>query len=394
MKRILALAIMMAPILMLSAQDDDMYFVPKKQKKTETIVVKVPARTLSSEDSNIGSGEESEPDADFHTGKLRDVDEYNRRGSSQQSQMVARMVNDTLYITTEDGDEVAYADEKSQKAPSRYYEESYYDDDYYYATRLSRYHGIRFMDPFLWDIRFGWYDPWYDPWYGYYAPYFHYGYVSWYSWGWGWSCRPGWDLCWGHHGYYRDHLTHHHTYGNVNNRRGFSHSVADRLGSGRVGRNSFSSAGNTNPRIGSTNSRTGNRRGVTGRDTRVGTTDSDRSFNRSGNNVGRGGQPERGNRVVGNTNSTIQRGVDSGRGNNGRTPVVTERGNSSRGSSSRSADVGSSSSRGSSSRGGSFEGSSRGGGFGGSSTGSSRGGGFNGGSRGGGFSGGSRGGRR
>lgn len=373
MKRILAIAIMVAPSVTLFAQDDDdMYFVPKKNKKAEVVVVETPQDVNHDSTPSNGRPYNKVEETDFHTGNLRDVDEYNRRGTSApQSQMVARMVNDTLYITTEDGSEVAYTDAK-QQAPSTYYEDGYYDDDYYYASRLYRYHGVRFMDPYLWDIRFGWYDPWYDPWYGYYAPYFHYGYASWYSWGWGWSCRPGWDMCWGHHGYYRDHLPHRPTLHNNYGRRPHTHSIANRAGvSGRVGRGAFS-----NPSSNSTASR-GFGTAPSRRSDR--STNTFAAPNRDGYNFGRPGRstsntPTIGRSVISRENNTVRTAPDrSVNSNNSRRSEVPQRSSVER-NTSRGQDSGSrggfdgSSSRGSGSFGGggsrggsSFGGGSRGG---------------------------------
>ena len=141
------------------AQNDDMYFVSSKKKsanKEKTVESKNSARRSASPWADV-------EDADYHTGKLRDVDEYNRRGNRQ---VIARLDGDTLYVDSPDSLE--------QKEYLVRYEENYavddpYIDDYYYSARLSRYHGFYHFDPFMWDICYGWYDPWYDPWYGWYG---------------------------------------------------------------------------------------------------------------------------------------------------------------------------------------------------------------------------------
>lgn len=176
--------------LVLNAQtvDDDMYFVPSKKKATETKTTvsqtsqPTMRQTLRVPVSHVDTV------ADYHTGALRDVDDYNRRGTK----MSARLEGDTLYLDTiAERRAPAYRDYDDEG----YYDDyGYYDDDYIYSSRLMRYRGYHFYDPFMWDFCYGWYDPWYDPWYGWYGPYYRHGFYSWYDWGWGWHHRPGWDL--------------------------------------------------------------------------------------------------------------------------------------------------------------------------------------------------------
>ena len=180
--------------------DDDMYFVSSK-KKAAKAVVKVP-RTYSTSSSH-SAWDNSDSDADYHTGQLRDVDEYNRRGrGADSSQVVARLVNDTLYVYSNDstGQQVrSYGNEYD--SANRYYDE----DEYIYAVRLGRYHSVHIIDPWYWDYTYGWYDPWYDPWYGWYAPYYRPGFY------WGWYHRPGWSFSWGYGPYYPHyHYPHYH----------------------------------------------------------------------------------------------------------------------------------------------------------------------------------------
>lgn len=190
----LMLALVLMPMA-IHAQTDDMYFVPSKAKKAEEKVEKKVVERV------VDPAPETEAEeADYHSGSLRDVDEYNRRGSRQ---VLARLDGDTLYVQQADTlpDKeylVRYQDED-------YYADSEFRDDYYYAMRLHRYHGFYYRDPFLWDVCFGWYDPWYDPWYGWYGPYYRFGWCAWDSWGWGWGYHyPGWCHGWGpgwHHGW-------------------------------------------------------------------------------------------------------------------------------------------------------------------------------------------------
>lgn len=222
MKRnmILLLALSVLPYAaMAQGTDDDMYFVPGKKKVQVEKAVTLPATDASRQRPVVVT--EADPNADYHTGQLRDVDEYNRRGAGRDG-VSTRLVGDTLYVTSTDstGSQVVsrYApgermDDAYGVAPGDDYryrdsDDGYYDDDYYYTARLYRFRGLAWRDPFLWDISFGWYDPWYDPWYGWCMPYYRYGYCGWYDWGWGWHHHPGWDCGWGPHGFYRDHLPH------------------------------------------------------------------------------------------------------------------------------------------------------------------------------------------
>lgn len=367
MKRnlILLLALSVLPgTLWAQSADDDMYFVPGKTKAKTEKTTKPSRPVVTSQSTEV---DDADANADYHTGQLRDIDEYNRRGAGQDG-VTARLVGDTLYVTSTDstGSQVAtrYApgqqiDEAFGVDPEpdgRYRDggDGYYDDDYYYTSRLYRFRGYAFRDPFMWDICYGWYDPWYDPWYGWCMPYYHYGYYSLFDWGWGWHHHPGWDCGWGYHAYYRDFIPH-------------RPSLAYRNHGERGGRymTSGTGAGTRAGRVGNT------RMGSTTRYNDVAGTRAQRST-ADGRTYGtRGGSTYGGTRAgrTGTLTRDYQRGGTES----------TSRGSS---SSSRSYQ-GTSTSRGSSMSSG-----TRGGGFGGGFGG----GGFSGGSRGGGFGGGSRGG--
>ena len=164
------------------AQDDDMYFMSSKKKAQKT----APARVSS---ATVYNDADDEADADYHIGQLRDVDEYNRRGSVQADDAPSiRLEGDTLYVDSKQSakhDAITYNEGYSDG-----YYDGLYDGDFTYTARLARYRGFRLYDPFIWDITFGWYDPWYDPWYGWYRPYYGYS-----SWGWGWH-NYGWYGGW------------------------------------------------------------------------------------------------------------------------------------------------------------------------------------------------------
>lgn len=375
---ILLLALSVLPsTLWAQSADDDMYYVPGKAKaKTEKVVG--PTRTTVV----VGErADEANARADYHTGQLRDVDEYNRRGVAQEG-VTTRLVGDTLYVTTVDSTGAQVA---TRYAPGQPMDEAFgvdpepegryrdgdvgfYDDDYYYTSRLYRFRGYALRDPFVWDICYGWYDPWYDPWYGWYMPYYHYGYYSWFDWGWGWHHHPGWDCCWGPHGYYRDYMPHRPT-------------LAYRNHGERGGRYMTSGAGTRAGRVGTTRMGGSTRYdGVAGTRSGRGTLDGRSYGTRGGNSYG-----TRGEGTYGTRGGSTYGGTRSGR-------TVTrdyQRGgqseSSGRSSSSSRSYQGTSSSRGSSmssgTRGGGFGGGMSSGGFGGGSRG---GGGFGGGSRGGG----------
>ena len=203
--------------------DDDMYFVSSKKKATKTTSKSAYQNVVPQKVSDqkvVRPAEDRKADVDFHTGELRDVDDYNRRGNN--TQVVARLVNDTLYVTSLDStnQEQTYVYGKEKDEKGRYNnDENYYEDDYTYTSRLGRYHCVHFIDPWYWDYCYGWYDPWYDPWYGWYAPYYRYGYYSWCDWGWHYRTSWGWyhshpyGYGWSypgyyHHGYYRPVYAH------------------------------------------------------------------------------------------------------------------------------------------------------------------------------------------
>lgn len=227
-------------VLFAQNEDDDMYFVPgKKEAKSEKAKTSKKTITLVQNDSDVYVDEEpeNEPETEFYTGKLRDVDEYNRR-NTVGSQLKAHVVNDTLYIITEPENEESLLANGERHGYNS--DDCYYDDDFYYSSRLIRYHGRHFYDPFMWDYCYGWYDPWYDPWYGFYGPYYRYGYYSWYDWGWGWHHRPGWVWGWGWGApIYHPHYPPHHGH-----KPGLGHGVGThRFGTGR---NDFVNRGNSN----------------------------------------------------------------------------------------------------------------------------------------------------
>lgn len=172
------------PLNLTAQDDDDMYFVPKKSSKT--------MRTVVTYDEDDFSDQPSNPD--YHIGRLRDADEYNRHGHNSAGDKVYGEIyagNDTLYITEQDLRD-SMRDE-------------YANEDYGCTCRLVRFGG-GLRNPYYWDYYYNWaydpffYDPFfYDPWYygpcyyGWYGPY----YGPWYRRGW-----YGWNSCYGWIGYH------------------------------------------------------------------------------------------------------------------------------------------------------------------------------------------------
>ncbi len=179
MKKILTLLI--CTVFMATAtwaQDDDVYFVPTKKADKKGYGNSaprseyVPLPVVPADEENWAAGRGNNG---------RDVDEYNRRG------------------TTVDTVSTAVADEEV---------------DGYYTSRLVRFHsptvGIYVSSPYYGLLTdYYWYDPWYSPWAYDFYPY------SWYGWGWrpyyygsyryGWHHNYWWDCAWGwgwhhHHG--------------------------------------------------------------------------------------------------------------------------------------------------------------------------------------------------
>lgn len=142
--------------LTMAAQDDDLYFVPKKQVNSST--------------SSMTKSTDRQNDA-YYVGSSRDIDEYNRHGEYRHYQNVG---TDSL------GDDVIEFDAVAGTYPSDDNQSSaegrYSDDDYVNTRSMSRFDGY---------VGLGYY-PWYtcDPWYydsWYYDPWF-YGYRPWYGW--------------------------------------------------------------------------------------------------------------------------------------------------------------------------------------------------------------------
>ena len=240
MKKLVLLSFLLATLpqwIMGQNIGDDLYFVPKKEKKEKVTKVVKPVvketMTVITTDGEILHIPADEVVATVSNGKLktvavnktpevvydasgveRNVDEYNRRYSSN---------TEDIYVVETDDDESEW---KSGLDDSQ--------EDYVYTTRLIRFRSPRVAvpvsSPLYWDVVYLWspldwnvyvggyysyvsptwinfYDPWYyDPW--------HYDSWHW-NYGWSWHSSWGWHDPWYHHhhypywGYYPPHRPHH-----------------------------------------------------------------------------------------------------------------------------------------------------------------------------------------
>lgn len=193
---LLITALIGAMPLTMAAQDDDLYFVPKKQAKQA--------------DENSASCSTGNTPT-YYCGTDRDVDEYNRHGklrSYYQKIGTDSLGNDIIEFHSSDTDgATTYADSTISIYPGS---ERYYDnDDYAFCRRMSRfddfygwypsyYYGY-WNQPY-WRSLYGWYDPWYAGWYGmgWYSPWY---YDSFYAWGYPYYGWRGWPSAGIHYRY-------------------------------------------------------------------------------------------------------------------------------------------------------------------------------------------------
>ena len=182
----------MLPLTMV-AQDDDLYFVPKK-KSVERVT------------DNYGM-----PTDVYYSGSDRSIDEYNRRLKSRVEVIGGdSTLCDTISFSAEKGvypnDSISDEDFKLTKKMSRFDDYRISDNEAFWAgyaagrydwawhspwyyTRYGWYDPWyytrwRWHDPWYYDWYYGWYDPWYDPWYygyGWYSGWYAPRYYGWYS---------------------------------------------------------------------------------------------------------------------------------------------------------------------------------------------------------------------
>jgi hypothetical protein len=224
MKKIVLASLILACLPYLSwaqSSDDDLYFIPKKKTENRVTTTQTVDQVIPKNNNKNYSSNNAPVVVRDASGRVRDVDEYNRRYSSKDNNFV--MDNDTLYI-----EEKPYG-ERGEWVNG--FEGS--QDDYEYAMRIVRFrnpfYAIPISSPLYWDVvytlnswdwnvyddgfyayafptfsnrlwwdwrwnypyggglgmSYNWYSPWYNNWY----------YPSWnYGWNYGWGY--GWDYGW------------------------------------------------------------------------------------------------------------------------------------------------------------------------------------------------------
>lgn len=176
--------------LSLMAQDDDLYFVPKKKVVS----------TVESVTDRYGM-----PKDTYYEGSSRSIDEYNRHAAKSTYEVIDGDSTKVDIIDFSEGrgvypDSLQSEDFKLTRKMLRF-------DDYdiranqafWDGYRAGRYDGY-WHSPWYYDTWYGWYDPWFDPWYYRYDWGYPYrGYYSFY--GWGWPYYRGY-YTWGYPYYY------------------------------------------------------------------------------------------------------------------------------------------------------------------------------------------------
>ena len=231
------------PWLVMAQSGDDLYFVPKKKAEVEKKEAAVPVKKAEPVGVRTSSVASTVTPATAvvvrdASGKVRDVDEYNRRYTSRDNTF--SLENDTLYIEEKpvgergewvDGFEGSRSDYEYAMRIVRFRSPAYaipissplYFDVVYgalpswdwnvYDDGLYAYVFPTYTNPLWWNWRWnwgvagprwgwswGWYSPWYAGWYSsyWYSSYWYGGYWGgWYGgwphhhWGWGGWHRPG-----------------------------------------------------------------------------------------------------------------------------------------------------------------------------------------------------------
>ena len=190
------LAVLMAAAMPLTsmAQDDDLYFNPKKEAQE-----KAEKRARLQQQYAAQRARRDSIYSLYWSGSGRDVDEYNRGG---------RIFSHFEHVGTDSlGNDIIQFHVGKGVRPDSIYDDAYFaqkyinqDEDFDYTRRMSRwdgyydpwFYGYYGYGPYYWRSRMwgwhnpwrygyyaGWYDPWFDPWYD---PWY-YGYAGWYG-GW------------------------------------------------------------------------------------------------------------------------------------------------------------------------------------------------------------------
>ena len=165
MKKLLLISLLIGALpLGMAAQDDDLYFVPKK-KSVEKV-----ADDAWSSNRHV-----------YYSGSNRSVDEYNRRGSYYETINGDSTMTDVINFSAEKGvypDSLTAEDFKLTRKMNRFEDYELKEDSAYWAGYQDGRYDWGWHSP--WYYRYGWYDPWYwDYWYtGWYDPWY-YGYYGW-----------------------------------------------------------------------------------------------------------------------------------------------------------------------------------------------------------------------
>ena len=191
MKKVMLISLLIGALpLSMVAQDDDLYFVPKKSNKVEKVTY------------NYGQPRET-----VYSGSNRSVDEYNRRVSSYEP--IDSASSDIIDFNGELG---VYPDSledfRLTKKMERFDDYSLSDNAAYWAGYQQARSDIMWHTPWYYRTYglgwYGWYDPWYySGWYGFYDPLY---YTSWHF-GW-WD--PWYDYL--YYGYYWYNPYYHYNY--------------------------------------------------------------------------------------------------------------------------------------------------------------------------------------
>ena len=184
MKRLLLISMFagMLPMTM-AAQDDDLYFVPKK-KSVERVT------------DNYGM-----PTDVYYSGSNRSIDEYNRRLKSRVEVIGGdSTLCDTISFSAEKGvypnDSISDEEFKLTKKMSRFDDYRISDNEAFWAGYAAGRYDWAWHSPWYYT-RYGWYDPWYYSRWRWYDPWYYDWYYGWYgSWYDPWYYGYGWYSGW------------------------------------------------------------------------------------------------------------------------------------------------------------------------------------------------------
>ena len=187
MKKLLLISMLIGAMpLAMIAQDDDLYFVPKKKKaqveKVKDITPVVAPQPKAKSSYEVIDGDTTKLDViDFTEGKgIYPADTLETEDFALTKNMVRF---DDYDVSDNDAFWAGYRagrDTWMWHSPWYYGRYGWYDPWYYgswYSYRWYRPYYYSWYDPWF----YGWYDPWYGPYYSYYGyygwPYYRYGYA-------------------------------------------------------------------------------------------------------------------------------------------------------------------------------------------------------------------------